>query len=106
MISSDNLKNANTPKTTNNSLADIVGWLKLGDTVILHNNGEQKKVYFILGSNLNRKIYVNVSSFPSLLGEGEWPYYIESVSAKQVTDDNVECPNGTFYFSVPALNSF
>ena len=68
------------PVVTNNSLKDIVDWLALGDIVCLHT--QHKKLYYVtfdfekndfIGKRL---IHVDLSTYPDLLEDDEWPYYI------------------------------
>ena len=89
------------PQTTTNSLRDIIWWLKKGDMVILHTIHGRRLVYHINSLPFNRKIYVDVSAFPSLLNEGEWPYYIVESGAREMLNDSKECSGGTFEFVLP-----
>lgn len=98
MIDYDNINNIknimtnkNTPKTTTNSLKDVVDWLKTGDVVILHTQ-LSKKIFRIPTLELNRKIYVDVSRTPSLMDDDEWPYYIKTVNAVELENDTFETP--------------
>jgi hypothetical protein len=92
-----------TPQTTNNMLADIIGWLKAGDLVILHV-GTQGKGYHVPNIPFGRKIYIDVKSMPSLINEEEWPWYmIDYAKAELVTTFETECPNGTYNFKIPGL---
>ena len=77
--------NSNELVQSGNDLADIVAWLKLGNIVIIHANG-YGRTYRIPGLKAIRKIYVNVSSFPSLLDEDEWPWYIKDAGAEEIFD--------------------
>lgn len=96
----------NTPKTTGNSLKDIVGWLATGDMVILHTGTGEKKIYHNNDLPYNRKIYVDVSSMPDLMDEGEWPFYIKQSNVTELSDDIKACPNGNFSFVLPSLGGF
>lgn len=95
-------KNINIPKPSNNIIRDICEWLKIGDVIILHDT-KKKFVYHIPNFLPNRKIYINVSTDPSLMNDGEWPAYIKTTNAEQLIDDDIQCPNGTFKFVVPSL---
>ena len=85
---STNPTNPNDLVQTGNSLADVVAWLKLGHTVIIHAKG-YGKMYRMPGLKAIQKIYVNVSKFPSLLDEGEWPWYIEDAGAEEILNDAI-----------------
>ena len=62
---------------TTNSLFDIIQYLKDGNMVCLHTSNEHK--YFHYPESINEKlIYIDVSSMPSLMDEGEWPWYIKN----------------------------
>jgi hypothetical protein len=109
------------PVCTTNMLKDIIDWLKLGDYVIIHNNGNNGHFYHKCpsspGDNKDikqhlktmRVIYVNVSTDPSLLHEGEWPWYISDSGFKQCTcglhqlvGTSKEIPH-LYQFSVPNI---
>ena len=67
--------------TTNNSLADIINWLKNGHIVCIYTL--DTKLYFFSKEILDKIedeiiIYVNVSRDTSLLDEDEWPWYIKN----------------------------
>jgi hypothetical protein len=71
---------------TSNNLVDIITWLKRGAYVIIYTDSwgrffhncdghitpEQAQAYI----QTHRFIYVNVSSLPGLLDDGEWNWYI------------------------------
>src|SRR5437870_5254724 len=90
------------PVTTSSNLRDIIGWLKEGDYVVIHNNYRYGRYFHaICGSDScldnSRIIYVNVSSMPSLLNEGEWDYYIEKEGNKECQchlKEKTSDPNG------------
>lgn len=65
--------------TTNNSLADIINWLKNGYIVCIY--ALDRKFYFskeLLDKIEDEIIYVNVQRDASLLNEHEWPWYIKN----------------------------
>ena len=69
------------PQTTSNNLRDILDWLKEGDYVVIHNNYRSGRFFHANCRpqsclDTSRVIYVNVSSLPGLLDQGEWDYYI------------------------------
>lgn len=78
-----------------NNLMDIIGWLKLGAYVVIHS--EFARFFHICDGktmteteikeyiNSHRFIYVNVSSLPGLLDDGEWNWYINEY-AKPVSE--------------------
>ena len=70
------------------SLLTIVKFLKRGDVIILYNN-RKLLTYHMNDLDFNNEIYINVSSYPSLLDEGEWPYYIESIGASLINDNYI-----------------
>jgi protein associated with RNAse G/E len=68
---------------TNNTLKDIVGWLKDGHFVCIFSQNLIK--YFHKNTIYNEineinenqyLIYINVSTSPSLVCDDEWPWYI------------------------------
>lgn len=87
---------------TGNSLADIIAWLELGHTVVIHARG-YGRMYRMPKLKAIRKIYVDVSTFASLLDEGEWPWYIKNAGAEEISDDNMFCYEETkvVSFSLP-----
>lgn len=96
------------PSTTNNSLADIINWLLLGDIVVLHSNGKNCQIYHKNCKDNNesfidkRLIWVDVSSSPTLLYYDEWPWYIKN--EKDISECNCHfkkdalCANNSLYF--------
>lgn len=104
-----------TPITTNNSLRDVVEWLKKGDVVTLRsiiicrpteNNDSQKynykkQIYRMENMSPNRKITVTVDA--DLLNEGEWPYHIKSIGAVEVQSADFEYSGGEYYFELPSM---
>lgn len=88
---------------TGNSLADIIAWLKLGHTIIIHAEG-YGKMYRMPDLKAIRKIYVDVSSFPSLLHEGEWPWYIKDAGAREIFNDDTFCYEETKIVSFSILH--
>lgn len=64
---------------SNNSLADIIEWIRSGDCVVLHSNSTNAHIYHNCKDNTNKErfIYIDVAAMPSLLHQGEWPWYIE-----------------------------
>lgn len=79
-------------KITSNNLADIIGWLKDGDFVFIHNkyqggrffhkcNGVSENFAELVANT--RVIYVDVSSHSNLLVDGEWNWYIENAGFKE-----------------------
>jgi hypothetical protein len=67
---------------TNNSLLDLINWLKEGYIVCLHIEFENKLFYYSkesLDKITNQEIiYINVLRDKSLLDAGEWCWYIEN----------------------------
>jgi len=65
-----------------NALRDIIGWLNKDYIVCLYSS--KKTRIFFSKETLNeitdeKMIYINLDGDPSLLDEGEWPYYIKGV---------------------------
>lgn len=83
------------PKTSTNQLCDIIDWLKLGCIVTIYNRYGKYKIYHnkCLESNNNvsecQIICVNCETFPDLLEEGEWPYYIENYPNNKCSCENI-----------------
>ena len=66
--------------SSTNNLRDIIDWLKNGDFVCIHTNTDFRYYYSketCQSIDDQRLIYVNVQYMHKLLGDGEWPYYIE-----------------------------
>ena len=71
-------------KQTNNSLYDIINWLKEGYIICLYSIS--KKVFYFHKENLNeikneKIIYINLKQ-KKLLDQGEWIWYIENEGFK------------------------
>jgi len=86
------------PTTTSNNLADIIGWLKEGDYVVVYNTSTKTGRFFHkcladtktseeLAKSLDncRVTYVNVASLPGLLDDGEWNWYIKQAGFDECT---------------------
>jgi hypothetical protein len=64
---------------TNNSLKDIINWLKQGHIVCLYTNHLSKLFYKNATIDFIQKeylIYINLNKTPELISEDEWPWYI------------------------------
>ena len=66
---------------TNNSLYDIINWLKIGYIVSIY--AFNKKLFFYKKEEIEKItdekiIYINVESLPSLLNDDEWSWYIKN----------------------------
>ncbi len=84
-------------KITSKSLLDIIGWLKEGDYVVIHNAftvgryfhkcmgdaQDEGKIATILENT--RVDYVNVSTLPNLLDEGEWECHFKQEGFNECT---------------------
>ena len=77
------------PTITNNNLADIIYWLKHDDYVVIHNNYQYGRFFHqkCPDNVLNRVIYINISSCPTLLYDGEWEWYIKNSGCMECTCD-------------------
>jgi len=94
------------PVPTSNMLKDIVDWVKGGDVVLLHDGGSSGKIYHncpavpevsttttlttdapapTMDESLRklRVIWLDCAKCPSLLEDGEWPWFIENAGIKQ-----------------------
>ena len=81
------------PEPTTNQLKDIVDWLKLGDVVMLLNGKSARYLYHDCKEqdiNKVRVIAVDAESFPGLLDDGEWNWYIEDAGFKSCTCKTVK----------------
>ena len=92
----------NPPIPTANSLKDIIDWLREGDKVIIHSSNYGKTYHnCVKFKNVtNRVIYIDVSSMPSLIDEGEWPWYIEN-DGHTLCDCLLDHCDNTYYFKLP-----
>lgn len=63
------------PVPTRNAYADVVGWVKGGDCVVLHAPNRSTYCY-AQSDKVRRLIYLKVD--PALLDEGEWPDFFET----------------------------
>ena len=66
---------------SNNSLLDIINWLKLGNIICLYN--EKKNLVFnsketLTNINKEKLIYIDLKENPNLLNDDEWPWYIKN----------------------------
>lgn len=71
---------------TNNSLSDIVNWLKNGYIVCLYSYN--KKIFFYFKETIDeivdeKIIYINLNLDHTLLNDDEWPSYIMIEGFKQ-----------------------
>jgi len=82
--------------TTNNTLKDIIEWLKDGHFVCIFSQNLKK--YFhknLIYNEINEindnqyLIYINVSVYPSLACEDEWPWYILNEGFSLYTSNNI-----------------
>ncbi len=71
------------PRHPSNVLGNIVGWIRLGDCVVLHSNYKSGRIFHRCDKEkpvnpaAQRMIYVNIDpSAADLLEDGEWPLYI------------------------------
>ena len=88
-----------------NTIKDIIDWLKKGNFVCIHTKNVYQ-YYFsketcdvIKGEKI---IYVNVSTMPNLLLDGEWPWYIENAGFVIYTSTNVlpADPDNIVFFEI------
>lgn len=61
------------------NLAEILGWLGNGDCVCLYTPYSSRCFYGKqeIEKIEGRMVYLDVSSHPGLLGDGEWEFYIK-----------------------------
>ncbi len=64
-------------KATNNNLADIIRWINDGYFVTIYAEGRYGRRYCKDIINCKGPIRIDVSSYASLLDDGEWNWYIE-----------------------------
>ena len=65
---------------TGNNLKDVVEWIKSGHVVVLKAKFKTLVYHNRCGEELstsNEVLNLNVSSWGSLLDDGEWPWYLE-----------------------------
>ena len=68
---------------TNNSLYDIISWLRMKHMVCIHANNNFKFFYYketVLNKaefNKNKLIYIDISTYTNLLNDDEWSWYIK-----------------------------
>jgi hypothetical protein len=77
---------------TNNSLYDIVNWLKIGYIVCIH--AYNKKIFFYNKEEIEKItdekiIYIDVKSLSALLNEDEWPWYIKNEKFVEYKSTNI-----------------
>ena len=78
--------------TTQNSLGDIVNWLKDGYMICLYSSS--KSVFFFSKETLSKIedekiVYLNLSNDETLLEEYEWPAYIRDAGFVEYKSVNV-----------------
>ncbi len=90
---------------TTNILADIIRFLKEQNIVCLHYTN--KTIFYhaktMCEKIINEKlIYINCNKMPSLLDEGEWPWYIKGSGFVEYTSTNILPINedNIYYFSL------
>lgn len=82
------------PMWTTNALADIVRLIKIGYCVVLcTSNSTQQLIHHIYHQCKDevkdlhsiKIVHIDLSDHSDLLGEGEWPYYIEEAGCTECT---------------------
>ena len=96
---------SSSPITTNNSLKDIVDWLALGDIVCVHT--QYHRQYYVAFDfektefSKKRLIFVDLSNYPSLMADDEWPCYIRGSNNLIYTGDVYPTsPENIFNFKI------
>lgn len=74
---------------TTNNLGDIVRFLEDGCIVCIHC--EKKGIYYYSPTTCKhiKLIYIDVGYMPSLLDEGEWPWYIKDSGFTEYTETSI-----------------
>jgi hypothetical protein len=96
---------------TDNSLLDIINWLKLGHIICIHDSLKYGRYYFSK-ETLDKItdeiiVYVNVESDPSLLHEDEWDWYINEAGFVKYTSIDIipKDENNIYSVRLPSLFS-
>jgi hypothetical protein len=80
-------------KLSNNSLKDVIEWLKQGHFVCIHTKDIWKYYYFKPISDFVKNdqilIYIDLSKDPSLVSEDEWPWFILNAGFVRYTSSYV-----------------
>lgn len=69
------------PTTTNNQLADVLGFLNKGDIVVIFNNNNVFRIFYKSKESIEdltdkRIILIDCQTVPGICDDGEWNYYI------------------------------
>ena len=75
---------------TNNSLIDVIEWLKEGAYVVVHDHFRSGRYFHYKCPGKEkleelRVVYLDVESMKGLLGDGEWEYYIKEEGIAECT---------------------
>lgn len=85
------------PETSSNQLTDVINWIKEGKTIVIitndygkcrffHNEEDEKSIYEL---EKFRVIVIHCKTFPGLLDDGEWNYYITGAGNKEYCSDEL-----------------
>jgi hypothetical protein len=78
---------------TDNSLLDLINWLRDGYIICLHTDFRNKLFYYSKDTldkiTKEEIIYINVLRDSSLLDAGDWPWYIEDEGFVQYKSLNI-----------------
>jgi hypothetical protein len=87
------------PICTSNSLKDVVDWINGGALVYLYAKGNVIKYHKCdtYNNTCTKTIHINLQTWPDLLDEGEWPWYIEQDGRLICKCQNIQSNNETTY---------
>ena len=87
---------------TQNSLDDIINWLKAGYIICIYSSNKQ--LFYFSKETLDtiadeKIIYINLTKDCSLLNDDEWPWYIKSEGfVRYKSTDKLPTNNENMYF--------
>lgn len=89
---------------TDNSLIDVINWLKEGYIICLHNSYRRFKFFYSkerIESVTNEEIiFIDVKKWPELIKKDEWPYYINEAGFVPYKSTNV-LPKKEHHYELP-----
>jgi len=88
---------------TNNSLFDVINWLKSGYIVCIH--AFNRKLFFYNKEEIEKItdekiIYIDVESLSALLNEDEWPWYIKNEGFVEYKSINILPTDANSHFLI------
>jgi len=89
---------------TDNSLIDVINWLKEGYIICLHYSYRRFKFFYSkerIESVTNEEIiFIDVIKWPELIKKDEWPYYINEAGFVVYKSTNV-LPKKEHHYELP-----